>query len=310
MPFALLALAAACAAAVVLGPLGFGLIQWHLSADLLNQTYGADAAQLAFVTPAAVAAAILWHRAHRLAPPLALGVALATLYYAVASVLGPDYTRYPGNNERYSLLFLILIVLSWTVAARAWTTLDATPPRPSLWLARGFGSVLIAGGLLIGTAWVAQLLEIAISGTLSVGYAESPSAFWTVRVVDLGIIVPVCLAAGAGLWRGNPSAIRAAYGVASFMTFQAAAVLAMGAVMLWRRDPSANPILTFSLAPLTLAQAVLTFRLLASYARGDAATPDTPPPPLDAAFARRLPRNQRYGRSWSLKPRTFTIGHD
>jgi len=106
VPLVLLLLACGLAANVLLGPLGLGLLQWRVSANGLNQTYGADAAALALVVPAALAAAGLWRRAHRLAAPLALGVGLATLYYAVAETLGGDYLRYAGNNERFSLLFL------------------------------------------------------------------------------------------------------------------------------------------------------------------------------------------------------------
>src|SRR5687767_1042059 len=149
MPLTLLLLAAGLAANVVLGPLGLGLIEWRVSANGLNQTYGADAASLVLVVPAALAAAWLWRRGHRRAPPLALGVGLATLYYAVAETLGGDYLRYEGNNERFFLLFLCLIILGWTGAARAWAALDATPPALPSWLARGFGTVLLlAGGVM------------------------------------------------------------------------------------------------------------------------------------------------------------------
>ncbi|HET7771788.1 MAG TPA: hypothetical protein VFN74_23645 [Chloroflexota bacterium] len=289
MTWALLALALCSAAAALLGPLGLGAIQWRVAENALNQTYGADAAQLALVTPAAVAAAWLWRRGHRLAPPLALGVGLATLYYAVASVLGPDYRRYAGNNERFFLLFLALIVQAWAVAARAWADLDDAPPAPSPLLARGFGALLVAGGGLISLAWLAQLVDIARTGGLSapadaLAYAEAPSAFWTVRVVDLGFIAPACLAAGVGLWRGSATAVKAAYGLASFMTLQAAAVLAMGFVMLWRSDPTATPGLVYALTPVSLGLAVLTWRLLVSYAQQPAPTPALParrqaPPP-------------------------------
>ena len=282
----LLVLAAASAAAVVLGPLGIGRIEWRVSANALNQTYGADAAQLALTTPATLAAAWLWWRGSRAAGPLALGVGLATLYYAVASVLGPDYLRYPGNNERFFLLFLTLIVLGWTVAARAWSSLDAQPPPPSKLLARGFGTLLVAGGGLIGAAWLVQLVDIARVGALSSpadaqAYAEAPSAFWTIRVVDLGFIAPACLAAGVGLWRGSSTAVKAAYGLASFITLQSAAVLAMGVVMLWRDDPTATPALVYALLPISLGGAVLTLRLFMSYSR-------TPTPKAADDRARRV----------------------
>ncbi len=112
MPVALLALATLLVLNVLLGPLGSGVIQWRVSVIGLNQTYGADGAALVLVVPTALAAAWLWHLRARLAAPLALGVGLATLYYAIASALGPDYIRYDGNNERFFLILLVLIVLS------------------------------------------------------------------------------------------------------------------------------------------------------------------------------------------------------
>ena len=270
MPVALLALATLLVLNVLLGPLGSGVIQWRVSVIGLNQTYGADGAALVLVVPTALAAAWLWHLRARLAAPLALGVGLATLYYAIASALGPDYIRYDGNNERFFLILLVLIVLSWTVAARAWTALDTRPPFPASRLARSLGTVLILGAAAIGLAWTRQLVDIAIGGLLTgadaLAYADAPSAFWLVRVVDLGFIVPICLATGIGLWRGNPTAAKAAYGVAAFMTLQAASVLGMGAIMLWRQDPTATPALVFALTPISFGLAVFTTRLLASYA--------------------------------------------
>lgn len=101
-----------------------------------------------------------------------------------------------------------------------------------MWLARGLAVVLALGGGLIGFAWLAQLAQISATGQLTPEYLDAPSAFWTIRIVDLGFIVPICLGVGFGLWRGNAIAIKAAYGVIAFMVLQAAAVLAMGGVML------------------------------------------------------------------------------
>jgi hypothetical protein len=272
MPLALLLLAGGLAANVLLGPLGLGLLRWRVSPNGLNQTYGADAASLALVVPTALAAAWLWRRGHRLAAPLALGAGLATLYYAVAETLGGDYLRYAGNNERFSLLFLALIVLGWTVAVRAWASLDPAPPQPAPLLRRGFGAVLLLAGGVIGVAWTAQLVGIAVTGAAGPEYLDSPSAFWTIRIVDLGFIVPCALWAGLGLWRGSGAAVKASYALASFLTLQGAAVLAMGAVMLWRQDPTASPALVYVLTPIVAALAALTVLLLASYVRGPAAT--------------------------------------
>jgi hypothetical protein len=50
------------------------------------------------------------------------------------------------------------------------------------------------------------------------------------------------------------------------MALQAAAVLAMGGVMLWRDDPAASVGFASVLAPITLALAAGTVALLRSYA--------------------------------------------
>jgi hypothetical protein len=271
MPLVLLLLALGSAMATLLGPLVLGWIQWRVGPNLINQTYGADAAQLVLVTPTALLTAWLWRKRQRVAQPLGLGVGLATLYYAIASVLGADYTYYAGNNERFFLLYLLLIVLAWIVAARSWAALDPEPPLPGRWLARGFGAFLVAASLVISAAWLAQLMDIALTGGLTstaaaLEYAEGPSAFWTVRIVDLGFIVPIAVATGAGLWRSSPFAVKAAYGLAAFMTLQAFAVLAMGTVMVLRNDPTASPVLVAVLAPISFAGAALTVELLRSYA--------------------------------------------
>lgn len=284
MVLMLIVIAIGLAANVLLGPLGLGVITWRVSPNGLNQTYGADAASLFLVVPAALVAAELWRRSHRLASPLALGVGLATLYYAVAETMGGDYLRYPGNNERFALLFFALIILGWISATRAWAALDRVPPRPPRWLLRGFALILLLGGGLIGIAWLAQLVTIARTGAVDIGFTDSPSAFWTIRIVDLGFIVPICIATGVGLWRDSDTAISTAYGLASFMTLQAAAVLAMGGVMLWRHDPTASPALIYALTPITLALAACTAALFRSYthdlpaaARSETGTPSNFP---------------------------------
>jgi hypothetical protein len=269
---ALVVLGASLAIAAVLGPLLTGTIRWRISANSLNQTYGADGAALLLLAPTTAAAAWLAWRRRAVAAPLAFGLGLASLYYGIASVLGAEYGRYPGNNERFFLLYLLIIVVAWVVAAWGWSTMGATPPRPSKRLARWSGVLFVAGGLLISAAWAVQLAALAVGESLSqadaLAYEESPTAFWLVRIVDLGFIVPLAMWSGFGLWRGWTSATKAATGVAAFLTLQAVAVLAMGLVMIARGDPTATPLLVAILTPVTLGIATVTVQLLRPYRRG------------------------------------------
>jgi len=276
----LLALGTALALGAVLGPLLIGAIEWRISANSLNQTFGADGAALLLLAPTSIVAAWLaWHR-RPTAAPLAFGLGLAALYYGLASVLGAEYARYSGNNERFFLLYLLIVVLGWVASAWGWSTMGESPPRPSRRLARTAGLLFIVGGGLISAAWLIQLVVIAVDGSLSqaadaLAYAESPTAFWVVRVVDLGFIAPLAIWSGIGLWLGWAGAAKAATGVAAFLTLQAAAVLAMGVVMIVRGDPTATPLLVAVLAPITVGIAAVTVRLLATYANGSATSPGT-----------------------------------
>jgi hypothetical protein len=268
MPLLLVLLAVGLMANALLGPLGLGWIEWRLSPLGLNQTYGIDAVAFVLGAPLALGAAWLWRSGARLAAPLALGSALFALYYGVAEVIGPDYVRYAGNNERWFLLCLAVIVLSWTIALRAWSALDPSPPAPPVWLGRSLAVVLGLGGALLIVAWGAQVLDIAITGRLSEAYLDAPSGFWIVRVVDLGFLAPACVATAIGLWRGSAVALKAAYGLTTFLTLQAVAVLAMAAVMLVRGDPTATPEFALGLLPICLGLGGLTTRLLMTYRAG------------------------------------------
>lgn len=106
---ALLALAAGLAVVALLGPLLFGVIDYRVSETLRNQTIGLDAVPLFLVVPVSIAVALLALRKQPAAPALALGPAAYSAYMSVQYVLGPEYLRLPGNNERFFVLFLILV---------------------------------------------------------------------------------------------------------------------------------------------------------------------------------------------------------
>jgi len=44
-------------------------------------------------------------------------------FMRVQFTVGPEYQRYPGNNEYAVPLYLTLIILGWVVALRAWNEL-------------------------------------------------------------------------------------------------------------------------------------------------------------------------------------------
>ena len=117
------------AALSLLGPLVLGVVRYHVTETLRNQTIGLDAVSLLIVAPLSLFAALLVLRRHLAGAALALGVAAYTTYVLVQYILGPEYERLPGNNEVLFPLYLVMFALGWLVGLAAWNAFDVTPIR-------------------------------------------------------------------------------------------------------------------------------------------------------------------------------------
>ena len=72
-------------------------------------------------------------------------------------------------------------------------------------------------------------------------YQEGPAAFWVIKYLDLGFMIPAGIVIGIGLLRNIPIATKAAYGFGGFLASLTGAVAAMAVAMMIRDDPSAQP---------------------------------------------------------------------
>jgi len=237
------ALGLGIATSAVLGPLVLGIIRVHESANMESQLLGGELTSLFLAAPLACIAGILWWRAPRLAPVIGIGPAGYALYTYVQFVLVPDYTRYPGNNERFFPLYLALVMLGGGLVWRSWHELSsapvATPPRR---LATMSGTFLIVAHGALALAWIGSIAT-TLFGQPSPEYQEHPTGFWLVRLMDLGFVIPFGLTAGIGLLRGAPWASRNAYAIAGSEALLACAVSGMAIRMWMQNDPAATPTL-------------------------------------------------------------------
>lgn len=258
----LVVLAVALATAVVLGPLVLGRMRYRTSPTTVNQLLGSDAAVLFVVAPLALLAA--WLVVHRRAVGslLACGIGAFGVYTYLQVVVGQEYLRLPGNVERFFPLLAGNFVMAEAVLVLGWlgTPRQLPSPRPAMWRTAGVALVLLAVFLFFGqhlrpmlTAWVnpAALTE----------YSSSPTAFWLVKLMDLGIVVPLALISGVGLLGRRPWALRLAYPLLTAYSLLGVAVTAMAVVMLVHDDPDASVgtaigFAAFALVFVTLALAL------------------------------------------------------
>lgn len=260
--FGLLILGVGLIVSAVLGPLALGVIVFRVSDNMENQLIGGEIVSLFVAAPVALLAGLLWLRWHPLAPALAIAPALYALYMYVQYILASDYTRYEGNNEYFFPFYLVLIILSWTITARAWVALGAQnlpTPRNSVRLT--LAVLLIMLGAIFALAWSTSIATV-LTGETVPEYQEHPTLFWLIRLVDLAFIIPIAFVTGVGLLRNAPWAVRIGHAFAGFQTLLVGAVAAMAAVMAARGDPSADPALLVATAALTLALVVVYTLLL------------------------------------------------
>ena len=260
---ALLALSAGLLIAPLLGPLALDVMQYRTSPTTLNQLLGSDAAALFVMAPLCLVAAFLVDRGNLAGPPLAAGIGVYAVYTYAQVIIGQEYLALPGNVENFFLLLLAIFILGEAVVALAWRQLSQELPGPSRRLERRTGWVLIvlSAFLVLGlhlpsmvTAWTdpQSLME----------YASAPTPFWLVKLMDLGIVVPVAIATGVGLLRGRRWARRVVYPLLTGYTCLAVSVSAMAVVMLAREDPDSSLALASGFGLFTLA---LLFLLAALY---------------------------------------------
>ncbi|RQG95644.1 hypothetical protein EA472_21330 [Natrarchaeobius oligotrophus] len=75
-------------------------------------------------------------------------------------------------------------------------------------------------------------------GTIPAEYIADPSVYWTVFLLDLGIVVPITVAVSLSLLRGAVWARKAIYGLVGWYALVTIAVLALFVSMLVHDDPN------------------------------------------------------------------------
>jgi len=286
----LVLLAAGVGTATVLGPLVVGAIDYRTSDTTLNQIMGGDLAGLALVVPVALMAALLVWRGHRAGPVLALAPALWATYMYAQLIVGQEYGQLPGNNEQFFPLLLGLFILGGAITIIAWHDIDPIRlPAVSRVLNRTTAIVLLVLAVFLTVGLHVPGLADALSDQpTALEYTSSPTAFWIVKLMDLGIIVPAALAIGVGLLRHAPWARKASYALLGGYTLLGAAVTGMAIVMYANSDPDGTLTNVIAFTTFTIAIGALTAALYRPLFTA-AAAPHDPPNPT-ANLSRRQQR--------------------
>jgi hypothetical protein len=232
LPLAVLLVAegALTATGALLGPLGLDVLHYRTSASGLDQIRGTDLAALAVVAPLCVWIGRLARNGHPATPVLALAPAGYGVYVWTQLLVGSEWGRLPGNVEWFSPLLLGVVGVGVGVVVRAMRGLRAQVPlqwsRP---MERATGVLLLAvAGFVVLGIHLSSLVDALGSAPVGVGVLETPNAFWVVKAMDLGLVVPASLLIGAGLLKGRSPARTPAAAVLGGYALLGWSVAAMG----------------------------------------------------------------------------------
>ncbi len=272
----------------LLGPLSLEVIEYHFSESMRNQTVGLDGVSLVVVAPLGfVTGWLLLQRTKE--GPRRVGLRLLSgapglfaVYMIPQYVVGPDYLTRPGNNQRFFLLHLLLFIVGGAVSVLALTSVrSASFPVLRDSLARTVKRVLFLGAFVLtfGLHFSGVLDALRVHPKNS-AFLDSPTAFWFVKLLDLGIIVPASIFGVVALRQRWLIGQKLAYVLVSWLCLDALAVAAMALTMEINHDPTSSRPLGIVFGVLALALTVVTARLFVPFFREDSQSPRSEPEAL------------------------------
>ena len=258
----LLSLAALLVLNTLLGPLVLGVVDYDLGATVESQLVGLELVTVLLVAPVCAWSGLLALRDHPAAPLLAIGPAAYTAYMFVQYVLGPEYDAY----SIAVLLHLLLVVLSGALGLWAWQrSASITLPTPTQRQRRMRGLLLLGFAGFVLLRYAGALAGAWSGDEIAAEYQADRTFYWSIFLLDLGVVVPFTVAAAVGVLTARPWCHRAVPAVLGWFALVPPSVASMAVVMLARDDPhasSATVVLLSAVSVVFGAVAVWVFRPL------------------------------------------------
>jgi hypothetical protein len=239
------------------GPLVLHHIKYKTADIINNQLVGQDIVNLFLLSPILVIGGVALLFKKGIARYLLVMTPLYLMYYVLSYTIGWEWgsTTYSGNSEQYTFYFLFVLIASLVMLLYALSLFPGNVE--SSFGKRGLllYSILFSLFLFIfASMWIKEIQEVLQTGTTR-GYDIAPTAFWLVRIFDLGFSIPLGFLSVYLLWARPHSTYPVQLLFYGFFFTMIVAVNAMGFLMLVNHDP------TFMLRDLVvfLSLAVIIF---------------------------------------------------
>ena len=222
------------------GPLGLGHIRYKTAAVINNQLKGQDLVNLLVLGPISIIGGLALLFRKRLARYLLIATPLYLIYFVLSYTIGWEWSSvaYTGNSELYTFHFLFILISSLVILMYSLSIFPTDVTSSFRQKGLIIYSVLFTLFLLIfASMWIQEVAELMVTGTTR-AYGIAPTAFWVVRIFDLGFSIPLGLISVYLLWTRPNSTYAVQFMFYGFFMTMIVAVNAMGFMMLVRNDPT------------------------------------------------------------------------
>ncbi|MBI5806172.1 hypothetical protein HZA73_09010 [candidate division TA06 bacterium] len=224
----------------VKGPLFLNQIKYKTAEILNNQLIGQDLVNLFLLSPILIAGGLALFFKKQISKYLLIVTPLYLIYFVLSYTIGWEWSspKYSGNSEGHTFYFLFvlissLLILLYSLSIFPKNVENRFKKKPLIAY-----SVLFSFFLLVfASMWVREVMEVMATGTTR-AYDIAPTAFWVVRIFDLGFSIPLGLVSVYLLWTRPNTAYPVQFLFYGFFLTMIIAVNAMGLVMYFNHDPT------------------------------------------------------------------------
>jgi hypothetical protein len=222
------------------GPLFLDKIKYKTAEVINNQLVGQDIVNMLVMCPILIIGGAALLSKKRYSVYLLLMTPLYLIYYVLSYTIGWEWSsaEYTGNSEGYTFYFLFILISSLVILLY---TLSAFPAMVQSTFRRNsliiYSVIFVTFLLVFASMWIKEIREVISTGTTR-GYEIAPTAFWLVRIFDLGFSVPLGLISVYLVWARPGSSYPVQFMFYGFFITMIIAVNAMGFIMYFNNDPT------------------------------------------------------------------------
>src|ERR1035437_1313090 len=230
------------------GPLFLQHIKYKTAKIINNQLAGQDIVNIFLLSPILIVGGVALFFKKRISKYLLITTPLYLIYFVLSYTIGWEWSspKYSGNSELYTFHFLFILISSLIILLYSLSifpkNVESTFKRKGLIVYSVLFSLFL---LVFASMWIKEVEEVMSTGTTR-AYDIAPTAFWVIRIFDLGFSIPLGFISVYLLWARPNTSYAIQFMFYGFFLTMIIAVNAMGIIMLVNNDP------TFMMRDLTV----------------------------------------------------------